>query len=354
MESTEKTSKGIHLDLPVVCISAIFLVASVTKVFHLSEFWSVLDQVGVLPSNLVVPLSGVLIALEIVIAFGLWFKISKKISALGSSFLFLVFGAFHFSRIMNGQSASCGCFTGILNLNGFEGLGLSIVMLIASLIVLRGIRRPFRIPTLIKRADLALLALSLCVAATFLILGVRARNSQLSVLSQTSEKELTEGAPTEGDPKSNATLVIFLDYQCEPCRNTHRRIEQLLANNPEAFKVVYRNLPLVTIHPYSIDAALAAIAAREQGRFWPVQKELLAVSFDRTAIQKLLDNEGIDWGAYKKAVKSTALSSLQKDRTLAKKLGFESTPTLVLCQKGNGIIRLNSTDDLITKLSLKT
>jgi len=83
------------------------------------------------------------------------------------------------------------------------------------------------------------------------------------------------GAPTKGPDTAPVTIVEFADFQCPFCaraRSTLRRIEQVYKGQ---VRFVWKHLPL-SIHENAIKAALAAEAARKQGRFWEYHDALLA------------------------------------------------------------------------------
>jgi protein-disulfide isomerase len=50
-------------------------------------------------------------------------------------------------------------------------------------------------------------------------------------------------------------------------------LEQLLEKFPQSVKVVYKNYP-ISSHQYAVKAAMAALAAGEQGKFWQFHDEL--------------------------------------------------------------------------------
>jgi protein-disulfide isomerase len=45
-------------------------------------------------------------------------------------------------------------------------------------------------------------------------------------------------------------------------------LEQLLEKYPQSLKVVFKNYPLTSIHKFAVNAAVSALAAGRQGKFW--------------------------------------------------------------------------------------
>lgn len=58
-----------------------------------------------------------------------------------------------------------------------------------------------------------------------------------------------------------ATLVEYGDYQCPYCGEAYPLVKQIQRRFRENLRFVFRNFPLVTIHPYAEGAAEAAEAA---------------------------------------------------------------------------------------------
>jgi len=69
------------------------------------------------------------------------------------------------------------------------------------------------------------------------------------------------------------TIVEFSDFACPYCAKAHKIAEQINTRYPDKVKFIYRDLPL---HENSIDLALAARCAGEQGRFWEMHDQIFA------------------------------------------------------------------------------
>src|SRR5262245_2859412 len=70
------------------------------------------------------------------------------------------------------------------------------------------------------------------------------------------------------------TMVVCADYQCLYCAQLLPVLDQILAQHRGAVRLAWRQKPLA-MHPEALVAAEAALAAREQGRFWPMNALLL-------------------------------------------------------------------------------
>jgi len=141
----------------------------------------------------------------------------------------------------------------------------------------------------------------------------------------------TTGSPFLGKKDAPVTLVIFSDFQCPFCSKIQPLIEEALKNNPDKLKVVFKHLPL-QMHKEAEPAALAAIAADEQGKFWQMHDALFAAKkLSAETIEQAAKDIGLDMEKFKKDVASAETKAkLQKDMTDAGKAGVGGTPTLFI------------------------
>jgi len=140
----------------------------------------------------------------------------------------------------------------------------------------------------------------------------------------------TSGSPFLGNPDAPVTVVLFSDFQCPYCAKMESTIARLLAAYPNEIKVVFKHFPLRN-HRYAGLAALAAIAAQRQGKFWQfhdrlfaAQKELNQQKILAIATELGLDIKTLTADIGNKEVKE----QLAKDITDGKKAGVSGTPTV--------------------------
>ncbi|HVT12841.1 MAG TPA: MauE/DoxX family redox-associated membrane protein [Fimbriimonadaceae bacterium] len=110
-------------------IGATLWTAAATKMLHIKEFWSVLETVPFLPEILLVPFSGVLIAVEVLLPFGLILSPIRRQSLLSCLALFGCFAGYALWRIGHGNMGGCGCFTGLLDLTSVQDLFLDLFLI---------------------------------------------------------------------------------------------------------------------------------------------------------------------------------------------------------------------------------
>ena len=63
-------------------------------------------------------------------------------------------------------------------------------------------------------------------------------------------------------------LLEYGDYECPFCGDAHAIVEEIKQRLGDELLFVFRNLPLINIHPHAEHAAEAAEAAGAQGDFW--------------------------------------------------------------------------------------
>lgn len=145
-----------------------------------------------------------------------------------------------------------------------------------------------------------------------------------------------------GDAKSAFTLVEFADYQCPPCITNAPQVKALVSRYPSKLRFAFRNYPLTTVHLEALPSALAAEAARSQGKFWPMHDALFACKGDLMAerIASLASTLRLDSKAYRRALETTAQAAVDKDRASGKRLAVAGTPTFFLCTPNQRVFRL--------------
>lgn len=78
-----------------------------------------------------------------------------------------------------------------------------------------------------------------------------------------------------GNLSAPITLLEYGDFECPYCAAAAPVLEELVAGSDGQVRLIFRNFPLFSIHPYALTAALAAEAAAAQGGFWPMHDLML-------------------------------------------------------------------------------
>jgi protein-disulfide isomerase len=150
----------------------------------------------------------------------------------------------------------------------------------------------------------------------------------------------------EGKRDSPFTLVEFMDYQCPPCKRVDKRLPGVLKQYEGRLRLTIRNCPL-QMHPYAVPAAIAAEAAREQGKFWPVHDALMKEEqFQSANFEKIARAQNLDMPFFARSTASSAKDVVAADMAQAKSLNITGTPTFLLCSPQGQVIRLGSLDQI--------
>ncbi|MHC4959943.1 MAG: vitamin K epoxide reductase family protein [Planctomycetota bacterium] len=153
--------------------------------------------------------------------------------------------------------------------SGIQLCSLALAILVVPAAVKSRPRPDVRLPAL-----LALLFLGLGVAGESYARN-RAGFARLFLPSETVKERVdVAGAPVIGDPASELSGLLFLDFGCPHCRNCYRAVRRLVARDPR-YHFFVKHYPLdrcnehekrIETHPGACDAAWAAAAAAQRGK----------------------------------------------------------------------------------------
>lgn len=83
-----------------------------------------------------------------------------------------------------------------------------------------------------------------------------------------------ENAPTKGAEDTRVVVRMYSDLQCPACRAAEPALQAVMAKFGDRVKFVWKDFPLMTIHPNARPAANAARCAQDQGKFWEYHDRL--------------------------------------------------------------------------------
>jgi len=160
-----------------------------------------------------------------------------------------------------------------------------------------------------------------------------------SPFAETAGKIPTDG-PSFGPPDAKITLVVFSDFQCPFCREFARVLrENVPQKYPQDVRVVFKDFPLESIHPWAESAAEAGrcIARAKPDAFWLFhdwifqhQGELTSANLQEKvrafAREQKLDETAIASCLATHATKDEVDAAVKQGKLLA----IEQTPTFFL------------------------
>ena len=141
------------------------------------------------------------------------------------------------------------------------------------------------------------------------------------------------GFPGIGPDDAPIVIVEFSDYQCPYCKRWHEQVYQPLLNEyPGKIRLVYRHLPLTSIHPDAFPAAEAAMCAGEQNAYWPYHEKLFnGESLGSSIYTQYAQELGLDVNAFETCITEHKYQeAIQSDLDFAVNLGVRSTPTFFI------------------------
>jgi protein-disulfide isomerase len=141
--------------------------------------------------------------------------------------------------------------------------------------------------------------------------------------------KVTADDHVRGRVDAPVTVLEYGDYECPYCRGAARDVHEMLARYPDAVRFVFRNFPIVQLHPHAEQAAEAAEAAGAQEKFWEMYELLLQPS-SRLDLASLLDcaaDLSLDVGRFREEVTGRAYAAkIERDIQEGVQDGVNATP----------------------------
>jgi len=163
--------------------------------------------------------------------------------------------------------------------------------------------------------------------------------------AEVMDKIDTKGRPSRGAKDGKVVVVNFDDFECPYCAAMHRTLfPEILKEYGDRVTFIYKDDPLVEIHPWALHAAVDAncLAAQNNDAFWDfadyihankqeVDKEKsLSARFD--AVDKITALQGqkykVDTAKLQTCMKAQNEDSVRASMKLADDLGVNGTPAL--------------------------
>jgi protein-disulfide isomerase len=142
----------------------------------------------------------------------------------------------------------------------------------------------------------------------------------------------TLDAPVRGGAQPKVTLIEFADFQCPFSTRVHPTLDALLKIYGPDLELVFRHNPL-PFHQNAVPAALAAEAARQQGKFWEMHDKLYAhnTELDRASLDRYAAELGLDAARFKADLDGgTGTDRLARDTDDARRFGITGTPSFFI------------------------
>ena len=139
--------------------------------------------------------------------------------------------------------------------------------------------------------------------------------------------------PSKGPADAAVTIVEFSDFQCPYCARIPpalKRVEETYGKN---VRVVFRDFPLLSIHPNAAKAAEAGACAADQNKFWEMHDEIFA-NQQKMAVDDLKAHAkkvGLDSAVFDACLDSGKKAEEWKaDTADGEKYGVSGTPSVFI------------------------
>ncbi len=210
----------------------------------------------------------------------------------------------------------------------------------------------------------ALLTLLILVGALFFasvfyvadqVRAIQAGQHASFSLSDTTVYQNTEGEGNFwlGSNQPKITIVEFADFACPYSKSSFPKIRELADKYRDRVKFIYRDFPYIAAE--SIDLAMAARCAGEQGLFWKMHDKLYELQGIKTAdeLTGAAQSIGADSAAFRLCLEGKKYSALIKKNILeANKFDIQGTPTwFINGRKVAGDLPATAWEEIIKKFS---
>ncbi len=157
----------------------------------------------------------------------------------------------------------------------------------------------------------------------------------------------TSGRPVRGNPSAKVVAVNFDDFQCPFCSNMHETLfPELLKEYGDRVAFIYKDYPLVEIHPWATHAAVNAncLMAQNEDAYWTFADYVHAhrqevnqekglenqfAALDRIAMQQGNAHK-LDAGKLQSCIKAQNTDGVRASMKEGEDLGVQATPTLFI------------------------
>ena len=149
--------------------------------------------------------------------------------------------------------------------------------------------------------------------------------------------KVADASRIQGSPSAKVWVIEVSDFQCPYCKEWHDATYDMVLNDyvkTGKVRMAYVNFPL-SIHPHAHQAAVAAMCAGAQDKFWPMHDALFAsqASWEKVAdpaisFDSLAKSVGVNETQYKSCLTSPAIEALiAGDQERARAGGITATPS---------------------------
>ncbi len=169
----------------------------------------------------------------------------------------------------------------------------------------------------------------------WLTIAVLSLGLMFSASTQADNMFTQEDDRVRGNPQASLTLLEYSDFTCGYCEKFFRETWPSLFSeyiDTGKMRLVYRDFPRAPSGP-SVDTALAARCAGEQGQYWAMHDRLFSSrnNFSPTQLQQQAEELQIDARQFASCLEESRYTQdIFEDRRKGGQLGIRGTPHFIL------------------------
>lgn len=191
----------------------------------------------------------------------------------------------------------------------------------------------------VKVVSIIVIITALVIVGGLSLTGNNAPAAQVNIIK---EALVSSSTPVQGPGQAKVSVVEFADFACPACAQLHPQLKAVLATYPADVSL---SLRLIPIHnEESIKSAIAAYAAKEQGKFFEMGDLLFtnqsawagkSAAESRDLFIQYATTLGLNVAQFTSQIDSAdfrtqVIAIVDQDNADSKKMGIQSTPTLVV------------------------
>lgn len=143
----------------------------------------------------------------------------------------------------------------------------------------------------------------------------------------------------EGPADAKVKLTEYGDFECPACGAMYPVVTNVLNKYGDKIQFEFKNFPLITIHPFAMQAAIAAESAGQQGKFFQMydklyqnQQEWTQSATPQVFFDKYAQEIGLNVSQFKEQMKSSVIQDHVKKQydEATVQLGLTGTPTFFI------------------------
>ncbi len=160
--------------------------------------------------------------------------------------------------------------------------------------------------------------------------GEKAPPPPPSANDATADRLVRPDSHVFGNPNAPVTVVEFGDFECPVCGSEEAVAREIRSKYANQIRFVFRQFPLIHIHPFAERMAEASECAGQQGKFWEAVDKIYSRQTDLTedSLKRDAAEIGLDMPKFGQCMASGAETArVKRDREDGVALGVGATPT---------------------------